>query len=164
MRRWFAVHAQPRRETLALAHLERQGFEAFLPQVRHIRRIGTKRREVLEPFFASYLFACLDPAADRWRSINGTIGVRRLVCFGDVPAPLPAGFVENLQGSIGQDGELRFDEQLGPGDQVRIVGGPLGDRCGILFAAGPGERVTILLDLLGAERRVVMTSSRLRAA
>lgn len=164
MRRWFAVHAQPRRETLALAHLERQGFEAFLPQVHHIRRIGTRRREVLEPFFASYLFACLDPATDRWRSINGTIGVRRIVCFGDLPAPLPAGFVEDLRGSFGPNGELHFEERLAPGDPVRIIGGPLGDHCGTLFAAGPGERVTILLDLLGAKRRVMMTRSRLRAA
>lgn len=164
MKRWFAVHVQPRRETLALAHLERQGFEAFLPQVRHIRGTGTRRREVLEPFFASYLFACLDPAADRWRSINGTIGVRRLVCFGDLPAPLPNGFVEGLRDSFGLDGELHFVERLGPGDPVRIVGGPLADRCGTLLAAGAGERVTILLDLLGAERQVVMTRSRLRAA
>lgn len=164
MRRWFAVHAHSTREHLALAHLERQGFEVFLPRIRHTQRVGTRHREVLKPLFASYLFAYLDPAADRWRSINSTIGVRRLVCFGDVPAPLPAGFVENLQGSIGQNGELHFDEQLGLGDQVRIVGGPLGDRCGILLAAGPGERVTILLDLLGAERRVGMTRSRLRAA
>lgn len=164
MKRWFAVHAKPRNEALALAHLGRQGFEVFLPQMRQIRRIGSRRLEVIEAFFPTYLFACLDPAADRWRSINGTVGVRRLVCFGDQPAPLPVGFVESLKSSFGQDRELRVEDCLEPGNQVRIVGGPLHDQCGTLLAATPGERVMILLDLLGAERRVMMTRGQLRLA
>lgn len=164
MKRWFAVHAQPRRETLALAHLERQGFEAFLPQVRQLRTFGRRRREVIEAFFASYLFVSLDLESDRWRSINGTIGVRRIVCFGEQPAPLPAGFVEALLASFGPDGALHVEESLHPGDQVRIIGGAFDDQCGQLLAAGPGERVTILLNLLGAERRVEVARGRLRAA
>lgn len=162
MRRWYAVHAQPRKESLALLHLKRQGFEAYLPQVRHVRRIGSKRQEVLQAFFSSYLFACFDPAADRWRSINGTIGVRGLVCFDGCPAPLPAGLVEDLQEALDSNGQVQFRESLSPGDRVRIVGGPLDNHLGTLLAAGPDERATILLDLLGAERAVKMARGQLR--
>jgi len=101
---------------------------------------------------------CIDTERQRWRSINGTIGVVRMVGSGDQdgsrPTPVPEGLVERFQNLSGADGELRFREVLAPGDRVRVVGGPLDQMCGILESAGDFERVTILLEILSKETRV----------
>ena len=164
-KRWYAVQSQPRREALALVHLKRQGFEGFCPMRPRWRRSGRKRVSTLAPFFPGYLFVRLDLGQERWRSINGTIGVIRLVAFGSPgrPAPLPTGFVERLGELSGEDG-LEGGDELRAGDQVRVIGGPFDDLCGVLESAGEAERVTILLSLLGQETRVSLRRGLLIAA
>jgi transcriptional antiterminator RfaH len=163
-KRWFAVQTQPRKERLALHHLGNQQFETFCPLRRASRRIGASRVTALEPFFPSYAFVRLDLARDRWRSINGTIGVARLVCFGAEPIALPQGLIERFRGLCGKDGELAFDEELQSGDRVRIIGGPLDALCGLLIDAEPGKRVTVLLELLSSATQVRLARDRLMRA
>lgn len=163
--RWFAVQAQPRREKLALFHLARQDFTGFCPMRSTTRRVGRRRVTELTPLFPGYLFVSLDLNRDRWRSINGTIGVLRLVAFGSGsrPAPLPQGFVERLQ-EWSNGGGLGGGDQLRAGEAVRIIGGPLDDLCGVLETANDNERVRVLLSLLGKETRVTLRREYLIAA
>lgn len=164
-RRWYAVQSQPRREQLALVHLARQSFDAFCPLVSKVRKAPRGSVSVQAPFFPGYVFARLDLEQDRWRSINGTIGVIRLVGFSSNgrPAPLPWGFIERLK-QLSGDGMLQGDSGLNAGDAVRVIGGPLDDLCGVLETASAHERVTILLSLLGKETRVTLRRGSLIAA
>ena len=120
---------------------------------------------MLAPFFPGYLFVRLDLEQERWRSINGTIGVIRLVAFGSGgrPAPLPEGFVERLGALSGSEG-LENGEKLTAGDPVRVIGGPFDDLCGVLESSCESERVTILLSLLGQKTRVSLRRGLLIAA
>lgn len=165
-KRWYAVQAQPQREKLALLHLARQDFVSFCPMLSKTRRIGRKRVTALAPFFPGYLFVSLDLDRCQWRSINGTIGVLRLVAFGNGgrPTPLPVGFVERLQEWNNGGGHLARNAELSAGARVRIVGGPLDDLCGILETADGSERVRVLLSLLGKETRVQLRRDLLIAA
>jgi transcriptional antiterminator RfaH len=160
-KRWFAVQTQPRRERLALHHLGNQHFETFCPLRRAVRRIGPRGVAALEPFFPSYVFVRVDPARERWRSINGTLGVARLVSFGTAPTALPEGLIERFRGLCDGDGELAFDEELRAGERVRIIGGPLDALCGLLVSAEPRKRVTILLELLSGATQVELARDRL---
>src|SRR5690606_2875884 len=159
--RWFAVQTKPRKERLALQHLENQGFETYCPLYRAIRRIGRRSMSVLEPMFASYVFVHLGPERQQWRAINGTIGVNRIVSFGPRPASLPPGFVARLQGLAGETGELGFDEELAAGDRVRIMGGPLDALYRTLLSSDARKRVSVLLELLSGTARVDIARSRL---
>lgn len=161
---WYVVQAQPGRERLALMHLGRQSFVAFCPTRLKTRRSGHKHVDVKAPFFPGYLFVSLDLDCERWRSINGTVGVIRLVAFGSGgrPTPLPRGFVERLQEL--NDGNCPIANELRAGDRVRVIGGPLDDLCGALEGASDHERVTILLSLLGKETRVSLRRGSLIAA
>lgn len=161
MKRWFAVQTQPRKERLALYHLGNQDFETFCPLRRAVRRIGKRQVTALEPFFPSYAFVRLDTQRERWRSISGTIGVARLVSFGNEPTALPAGLIERFQELSGEDDELAFDEELRAGDKVRIQGGPLDALCGLLITAEPRKRVMVLLELLSGATRVNVARDRL---
>lgn len=163
-RRWYAVRSQPRKEQLAETHLKRQGFAAFLPKISTVVRRPTRTMAVSAPFFPGYLFVSLDLAADRWRSVNGTIGVLNLVCLGDRPSPAPSGLVNELIARATEDGEVRFDQSFNRGDQVRVVGGPLNGHVGRFEALGPSERVIILLQMLNQETRVEVPKSAIMAA
>ena len=162
--RWYAAQVQPRKEWLALIHLQRQHFETYCPVVIRTRRLRGRLITGNEPLFPGYVFVSLNCGRDPWRSVNGTTGVSRLVSFGTQPAALPAGFVEQLQRLAGEGGEVRFNDPLQEGDVVRIIGGPFDDLCGILASGCAKTRVTVLLQLLSGETRVSLPRACLAAA
>ncbi|MHA6334532.1 transcription termination/antitermination protein NusG [Qipengyuania sp. CAU 1752] len=160
---WYAAQVKPRREALALTHLERQGFVTHCPKVERWRLRRGQNVRVTEPLFPGYVFVRGEQDR-RWRSINSTIGVARLVTFGDCPAPVPAGFVERLQHLAGGTGNVSFEEKLAPGDNVRVIGGPFDDICGTLASSSAQDRVIVLLQMLSGETRVTLPRARLVAA
>lgn len=154
MKSWYVAQTQPGKERLALFHLANQSFESFCPWSRRAKLVGKRHIYSLTPFFPSYIFVRFDQALERWRSINGTMGIRRLVSFGADPAPLASGIVERFRELTADDGALKFDETFTKGDRVRIAGGPFDALCGTLLTAEPRRRVTVLLELLSGPTRV----------
>ena len=148
--RWFAVHCQANRENLAAANLAEQGYGTFLPRYRKLRRHARRVDKVLRPFFPNYLFVRLDMDHDRWRPINGTSGVARLVMCGDRPVPAPVGVVEVLQRSCDEAGVMTWRPDLIPGQAVRVNEGPFAGLVGELESLRGNERVRVLLDLMGS--------------
>ncbi len=162
--RWYVVQTHTHSETKAAAHLERQGFEFYLPRYlkrrRHARRVET----VAAPLFPRYLFVAVDMAAQRWRSIRSTVGVTRLVCNGDEPAALATSVVAALKRRE-IDGFVQLEKaRFTPGDRVRITDGAFSSCLGLFEGMRDEERVTVLLDLLGRKVRVVIDELSLAAA
>ena len=79
--RWYVVQSHPHAELRAVAHLQRQGFETYLPRYRKRRRHARRIETVEAPLFPRYLFVSIDLATQRWRAIHSTIGVSHLVCW-----------------------------------------------------------------------------------
>lgn len=160
---WLVAQVKPRSEKLAITHLERQGFEHFCPMVGRPKIVRGKPTEGLEPFFPGYVFVRA-AQHQRWQSINGTIGVLRLVSFGDEPARAPAGFVERLRHLADDDGKVCFQEDIAVGSMVRVVSGPFDEFCGSLAGYVGKDRVVVLLRLLSGETRVTLPRGSLVAA
>jgi len=152
--RWYVVHAQPRREALAEAQLAAQGFHAFLPRemktVRHARKLRTVQAAV----FPRYLFVVLDLDRDRWRSVNGTFGVTRLLMAEDRPLAVPKGIVETLIGSTDDKGIVHFEQSLRPGQAIRLIAGPFAEALGVLTRLDGAGRVEVLMKILNGEVRL----------
>jgi transcription elongation factor/antiterminator RfaH len=149
--RWYVVHTQPHREGRAQAHLADQGFRTFLPRHRKTVRHARKLKTVSAPLFPRYLFVVLDLGRDRWRSVNGTFGVLRLVSGEESPTPVPPGIVESMASGCGADGHLDLGKSLAIGDRVRVLAGPFADCIGKLSRIDGAGRVRVLLNLLGGE-------------
>ena len=163
-RRWYAVPAQPRKEAIASLQLRRQGFKSFLPLVERVVRHPTRTATTTVPFFPSYLFVSLSLRHDRWRSVNSTIGIQRLVSFADQPAPAPAGLIEQLFANASETGLVSFDQSFAPGARVRIVGGPFDGLLGTFLKATGNERVSILMTMLAREVTVKVPKAAVTAA
>ena len=155
--RWYAIHALPFAEARAEVQLQRQGFRTFQPKrhktVRHARKTTT----VEAPFFPRYLFVVLDLTRQRWRCVNSTFGVSRLVMRGEEPHPVPSGVVEALIAAADARGILQFGEKLQIGGPVRLMAGPFAEQLAILDHLDDSGRVRVLLDILG--RRVAISTA-----
>ncbi len=158
--RWFVVHSRPHRESAAKFHLENQGYRTFLPRFLKTRRHARRLDSVLAPFFPRYLFVTLDLGRDRWRSVNGTFGVSRLVMEGERPTPVPRGIVEELIAACDDRDALRFDAsgQLRVGERVRVLAGPFAEQFGLLERLDDHGRVRLLLEIMGGRVSVEVSS------
>lgn len=161
---WFLINAQTGRESLAAQHLARQGFRPFLPTswrtIRHARQIRNERTA----FFPGYLFVAMDLERDRWRSIDGTVGVVRLVKADGRPSSAPSGLVEALIEATGGDGVLDLvGGALREGDVVRIIRGPFADQLAIVQQMRAQDRVRVLLSMMSQSVPVDVVRSDLAA-
>lgn len=147
-----------------MLHLRRQGFEAYLPVYLKRRSHAGKVDMVAAPLFPRYLFVAVDLESQRWRSIHSTFGVTQLVCHGDKPAPLADQIIAELQSREDDQGLIRLGSAFRPGEKVRVVGGAFADHFGMFDSMGDGERVAVLLDLLGRKVRVIMNVDVIEAA
>jgi len=154
--RWFAVQCQPHRERAAAQHLTNQDFSVFLPLRKKVRRHARRIDSVLVPFFPGYLFVRFDPTRARWRSVNGTLGVVRLVMQGDRPAPAPLGIIEALVDSCDQNSVISWQADLKPGQSVRVLAGPFADFVGELEQMSDAGRLRVLLDIMGGSTPVFL--------
>jgi transcriptional antiterminator RfaH len=164
--RWYVVQTQPHCETKAVWHLGRQGFGTYLPRYEKRRRHARRIETVAAPLFPRYLFVAVDMATQRWRSIQSTIGVSRLVCNGEDPAALADGVVDGLRRRENVHGfvQLASRPRFAIGEQVRIVDGIFASCLGLFDGISDGERVAVLLDLLGRKIRVVFDDLSVAAA
>ena len=100
------------------------------------------------------MFVQFDPKCARWRAINSTVGVIRLVSFGSSPSILDAKFIENLKTCENQEGIIEAvhggHQGFSIGDAVEILNGPMAGVVGKLLRMDTTNRVTVLLELLGS--------------
>jgi transcription elongation factor/antiterminator RfaH len=163
-KKWFVVQCLARREKYAQLNLLNQQFNTYLPQfwktVRHARRTRTVQQALLP----GYLFVHLDLKKDRWRSVNGTFGVAKLIMSGEQPAAVPAGIVESLIQHTDQKGAVRLDDGLQVGQKIKIITGPMTDLIGDLLSLDDSGRVRVLLEIMRGKIVVTLDRSSLHPA
>lgn len=164
--RWYVVQTQVNGEAKAAQNLLRQGYEVYLPRYLKRRRHARKMDFTAKPLFPRYMFVAIDMATQRWRSIQSTFGVSRLVTNGDDPATVPDGVVHALRAREDEKGFIRLDSRptFAPGDKVRVLAGAFMDSAGLFSGLADHDRVSILLDMLGRKVRVLLDADMVAAA
>tara|TARA_Y100000589_G_C27037799_1_gene581818 strand:+ start:418 stop:921 length:504 start_codon:yes stop_codon:yes gene_type:complete len=153
---WYVVYTRHGAEKLAEGHLNRQGFQTYLPLCRKTTRHARRVAYVSKPLFPRYLFVAIDISEQRWRSVNGTFGVSCLVSMGNQPQALPNGVVDELKAREEGQGliEISPENPFKTGETVRLTGGALIDQVGLFQKLGEKDRVSVLLDMLGRKLEV----------
>lgn len=165
MSRWYVAQTHSQSEFQALAHLKRQGFLAYLPQYlkkrRHARRVDAVRR----PLFPGYLFISMDVERIRWRAIRSTVGIRSLICNGELPTAVPEGVVEEIRAHEDEGGLVPVTEPapFKKGETVRISHGAIRGQVGLFDCESDEERVFVLLSLMGRQLRVRVPATAISA-
>jgi transcriptional antiterminator RfaH len=163
--RWYVATTLPRKERVAEANLERQQYRSFLPRLLVTRRHANRFKTELAPLFPRYIFVILEVERQRWRSVNGTLGIERLITDGNFPQAVAPGIVETLIQSSDRRGAVVFQTGgLAIGERVRLLTGPFANAFGSLQRLDSTGRVQVLLDLLGKQVKVSVTHDRIAPA
>jgi transcriptional antiterminator RfaH len=164
--RWYVVQTQVNGEAKAADNLRRQGYEIYLPRYLKRRHHARKVDFIARPLFPRYMFVAVDVATQRWRSIQSTFGVSRLVTNGDEPAVVPEGVVQALKARENDKGLIKMDARpaFALGDKVRVLAGAFMDNAGLFNGIADHDRVSILLDMLGRKVRVLLDVDLVTAA
>lgn len=160
---WYLVHTKPRQEDIALANLERQGYECYLPQMR-IERVRRRKAEIAtEPMFPRYLFIRLDSSDQgiSWSPIRSTLGVSQLVHFGAQAAKVDDTLVDLLRQ---RERALPTEAMFHHGDSVVIADGPFAGIEAIYQTVDAERRAFILLEILAKPVSMHIDAGRLRKA
>lgn len=160
---WFCLHTKPRREARAAQHLVSQlDIETYFPRISERRIYRRAPREMVEPLFPRYLFCRVD-AASQLRAVRYAPDVIDVVRTGGEPVVVSERLVTQLKCWTGDSEILRIQNVFLPGERVKITGGPmLGLEAIVLESKSQGERVAILLSILGRDAH--LTISRLHLA
>jgi transcription elongation factor/antiterminator RfaH len=162
--RWYVAQTLHHREKVAERHLREQGFRSFFPQFRRTVRHARKLREVVAPVFPGYIFVIFDTERDCWHSINGTVGVARLLTALKRPVPVPGDAVQALIGAIDVSGYVVLGAHLRVGQAVRVVAGPFVGGLGVLERLDGKGRVRVLLNIMGGQTPLMIDRADLAAA
>lgn len=157
MGNWYLIHTKIRQEHVALENLERQDFKCFLPLIGVEKLRRGVLQQVQEALFPRYLFIRLGTGLESqsWSPIRSTVGVSRLVTFGQTPARVDDALVSVLRDKTENTQVQR--RHFEPGEQVVVTHGPFaGIEAAYQMSDGEG-RVMVLLNLMS--KQVTMTIS-----
>lgn len=161
MLRWYLIHTKPSGEALAVANLERQGYDLYLPRVvQTIRRAG-RRHERIAPLFPRYLFLRLNEGKQALGPVASTLGVAGIVRFGSRYKVVPDKVIRDLQARAEPESglhRLTCDPHPAPGSRVRIRSGPFDGLEGVFEREAGLDRVVVLLQVLGQNAAVCVSA------
>jgi transcriptional antiterminator RfaH len=155
--RWYLIHTKPTREGVAEVNLRRQGYDVYYPRLVRPARIRGRWVDRVAPLFPRYLFLGLALDDQEIGPVRSTLGVANVVRFGNDYTPVPEAVVEDLR--------MRADPKTGlhrlndhaafkAGSRVCIVDGAFDGLEGVFQRESGGERVVLLLGLLGRDTLV----------
>lgn len=160
---WYLVHTKPRQETLALQHLQQQGYACYLPLISVEKRQKRQIAICKEPLFPRYLFIQLGHGhtAQSWAPIRSTRGVSRLVTFGSEPKKVDNALVEALRKHEALT-QLPPTPLFNPGEKIQIADGAFTGIAGVYQMADGEQRAMVLIELLSKPVTLKISATSLR--
>ncbi len=155
---WAVALTKSNRELYAQGHLHRQNYTTYLPRFLH--KIGNISK--IKVLFPRYIFIQIE---HQWHSINGTLGISRLILKNDnTPAVVPDKVIEELKrreirGLITLPTQGRFEV----GENVRLADSPFAGYIGIYAGMRDADRARVLIELLGRSVPIEVDEGTLRA-
>ncbi|MBI2361590.1 MAG: hypothetical protein HYV04_22225 [Deltaproteobacteria bacterium] len=152
------MRTKPRKEPEVERRLRSLNLEVFLPWLQCRRRVATRFRWVLAPLFPGYLFCRLDLMVSG-KAARYSPGVVDFVKFGSRVAEVGAEIIEGLRARC-PDGVAQMQRRSYKyGEHVKVLEGPFSELEAVFEQEMKGsDRVAVLLEILGRQTRLVLSS------
>ncbi|HVE16074.1 MAG TPA: transcription termination/antitermination NusG family protein [Chthoniobacterales bacterium] len=156
---WYCVRVRPKQEAVTARMLRGEaGIEIFCPFIRFKRARRASTMWVTEGMFPGYLFGHF-VFAERHRHVLSISGVSTIVRFGDSPAIVPNEIIAELRAHVTDAETIVIPQPIEPGTEVQITEGAYKGVKAVVSRLLPArERVAVLLEVLGMEREVEISS------
>ena len=165
MHKWYVIYTKANNELLAIKKLKKENYNVYCPMYLSVVKHARKIRKILKPFFPGYLFIRLDIEKDSWISINYMIGVKKLLDDGKFPIALDQGIIDeilSLQNNQGFIDNVELD-LFKINQEVIVNDGPFQGLKGTFKGLSAGQRVEVLLNMLGRKLTVKFNSLQISA-
>jgi transcriptional antiterminator RfaH len=162
--RWYVIHTHPKQEDRACSNLRVLGIPIFNPKIREPRynQFVYVPTYVTKPLFPRYIFAQFK-INDLYHKVRFTRGVHSVVSFGEGPTPIDEEIVVLIRSNINEDGFIRIDEEISPGDKVIVKDGPLKNFAGIFEREmNATNRIRILLETVRYQAHIEIDRDMVR--
>jgi len=154
---WYAVQTTPRHEAKVSGELTAKGIDCFLPTVSRLRQWSDRKKMVVEPLFAGYLFLRLVPSAATRIPVLRTKGVVALVGSRGAGTPIPEAEINSIRRVLESRAAFSLHPFVDVGQRVRIRGGALDGVEGILQARNRDQSLVVSVELI--QRSIAVTLS-----
>ena len=154
---WYVVHTNPKQEGRVESNLKAWKVETFNPQLKVQRYVnGTYlQASAIKPLFPRYIFARFE-AGKLFSKVGFTRGVHCVVSFGNGPTPISDEIIDLIRSRLGKDGFVKTEEELKPGDKIKISVGPLNGMVGVFERPVNGSRrVMMLLTAMNYQAHII---------
>jgi len=155
--RWYAVQTAPRHEKKVALELAEKGIECFLPTISEVRQWSDRRRVIVEPLFAGYVFTWFVPISSNRIALLRTKGVVGLVGMRGAGTPIPENEIFSIRLLLESRSQFAPHPFLNVGQRVRVRGGSLDGLEGILQSVKGDQSLIVSVELI--QRSVSLTIS-----
>ena len=161
---WYLLSCKPHKDEVAEQQLINQDYEIYRPLAQRLRKRRGKMVKVVESLFPRYMFICLDRLADNWAPIRSTIGVNKIIAFGDEPAVVDHNLIAALRAEESVLGEKAIDlDRFHRDDNVIITDGPFKGLNGRFLSYDGEERAMVLLEIMHTPTKLAISPASLLA-
>jgi transcription elongation factor/antiterminator RfaH len=164
--RWYVIHTHPKQESRAGSNLRVLGIPILDPKIREPRynQFSMTPTYVTKSLFPRYIFAQFK-VHELYHKVRFTRGIYTVVSFGEGPTPIAEEIIMLIKSNIKEDGFVRVDEEIRPGDRVLVKDGPLKNLAGIFEREmKETDRIRILLDSVSYQAHVEIERSIVQKA
>src|ERR1051325_2561341 len=156
--RWYVIYTKPNEEDRVCRNLETLGVETFSPKQkkRQVNQFTGKAVFFARPLFPRYAFVRFD-VEKMLHNISYVRGAQKIISFNGMPLPVDDEIIELIQSRTAEDGFVRLDDVLTPGDKVLINNGAMRGINGIFNQTMSDEsRVMILLNAVNYQAALIV--------
>ncbi|MDV7104069.1 transcription/translation regulatory transformer protein RfaH [Vibrio sp. TH_r3] len=162
MKRWYLLYCKRGDLERAKAHLENQGVECYYPVVEIEKVVRGKRKKVVEPLFASYMFVQFDyEQGPSFTTIRSSRGVVDFIRQGTSPLEVNAQLVAEIKVCEQNTVVQRSDQLPEKGQEVRITQGQFEGIEAIYKEADGDKRSVLLITLMSQTVPVSVDNSNI---
>ena len=156
--KWYPVYTQPRAEKKAYSALIDKGIEAYLPLHRRLKQWSDRKKWVEEPLIKSYLFVRI--ADNAQTEVLMTKGIARFIYFSGRITAMPDRQINELKLLMASSLDIEVtEEDLQPGEKIKIKAGPLKGITGEIIAYRSQKQLLLRLENLGCSIIVNVAAS-----
>ncbi|MBL7742112.1 MAG: UpxY family transcription antiterminator [Chitinophagaceae bacterium] len=123
-KQWYALYTRPRWEKKVAELLEKKRIQVYCPLNKVERRWADRKKVILEPLFASYVFVHV--SEKEHLSIKQTDGVINFVHWLNKPAVIRNDEIDTIKKFLNEYDHVSVEKtNVNLNDRVRIINGPL---------------------------------------
>lgn len=146
---WYAVYVRSRAEKAVYDRFIDQGFEAFLPLERKLRKWSDRKKWVEVPYINSYVF--VKSSEKEYFDVLNTFNVIRFVAFEGQAAPIPEWQIDAMKKIVSSKASFHFtSHKFQKGEKIVIEKGLLAGYSGEVIHDTTGKKkILIRIDQIG---------------